>query len=97
MTNSVAMSWHIYLVRCADDTLYCGITTDVLRRVAQHNGALPGGARYTRSRRPVELVASAECPDRSAAAKAEWQVKGLPKERKTLSITSLASGISGDG
>ena len=76
------MNWHVYLLRCADQTLYCGITTDVIRRVAQHNGELPGGARYTRSRRPVELVASAGCADRSAAAKAEWRIKQLPKECK---------------
>ncbi|MEW6253246.1 MAG: GIY-YIG nuclease family protein, partial [Planctomycetota bacterium] len=45
------MAWWVYLVRCADGTLYTGITTDVERRLAEHNGAAGGGARYTRSRR----------------------------------------------
>ena len=48
-------TWHVYLLRCADDTLYCGVTTDLDRRLAQHNGRLAGGARYTRPRRPVAL------------------------------------------
>ena len=94
MTKYRVMSWHVYLLRCADETLYCGITTDVARRVAQHNGALPGGASYTHGRGPVELLASAPCPDRSAAAKAEWRVKQLPKERKAQYVVGLSNGLS---
>ena len=45
-------TWQVYLVECADHTLYCGVTKDTERRVAQHNGEKRGGARYTRSRRP---------------------------------------------
>ena len=91
------MIWHVYLARCADGTLYCGITTDLERRMAQHNGELPGGARYTRSRGPVVLVASAPCTGRSAAAKAEWLVKQLARERKVPFIQSLAEGCSEEG
>ena len=51
-----ADGWWVYLVRCSDQTLYSGVTVDLTRRVRQHNGELVGGARYTRGRRPVELV-----------------------------------------
>ena len=47
---------YIYLVRCSDDSLYCGWTTDLKRRIDAHNGHIPGGAKYTRGRRPVTLV-----------------------------------------
>ena len=96
MTKIVPMSWHVYLLRCADGTLYCGITTDLGRRVAEHNGELPGGARYTRGRRPVALAASAAFPDRSAAASTEWRVKRVPKARKVVFLERLAkrSGVS---
>ena len=50
--------WSVYLLRCSDDTLYCGVTTNVQRRLAMHNGVLPGGAKYTRGRRPVKLLIS---------------------------------------
>ncbi|MGE4298087.1 MAG: GIY-YIG nuclease family protein [Desulfovibrionaceae bacterium] len=76
------MPWYVYLMECADGTLYCGVTTDLARRVAEHNGGLPGGARYTRSRRPVRLLASAPYPDRATACKAEATVKRLPRARK---------------
>ncbi len=74
--------WYVYLVRCNDDTLYCGITTDVDRRLRQHNGFLRGGARYTRSRRPVTLVASCPCPSHSAALRCEACLKKQPREAK---------------
>jgi putative endonuclease len=64
---------YIYIVRCADGTLYTGWTTDVARRVAEHNAGR--GARYTRQRGPVELVYSEVQPDRSAAMKREEEIK----------------------
>ncbi|MEG1610852.1 MAG: GIY-YIG nuclease family protein, partial [Bilophila sp.] len=48
--------WYVYLLRCADETLYCGVTTDMTRRLAEHNGLQAGGARYTRARRPVRVA-----------------------------------------
>ncbi len=54
-------SWWVYILRCSDDTLYTGVAVDRDRRIRQHNGELVGGARYTRSRRPVELIWSEEC------------------------------------
>lgn len=77
------MHWHVYLLSCADGTLYCGMTSDVGRRVAEHNGAAPGvGARYTRSRRPVRLAACAPCADKSAALRLEMAVKKHPRAAK---------------
>lgn len=76
------MSWFVYLLRCADDSLYCGITTDVERRLAQHNGQLAGGARYTRSRRPVRLEACRVCADRSSALRLEACIKRVPRQEK---------------
>jgi len=70
----------IYIVRCADGTLYTGWTTDVERRIAQHNAGC--GARYTRMRRPVALVYREEAPDRSTAMRREVAIKKLDRERK---------------
>ncbi|WP_145061964.1 GIY-YIG nuclease family protein [Engelhardtia mirabilis] len=75
-------SWHVYLLRCADGSLYAGITTDPERRLAEHNGERPGGARYTRARRPVELVRSETCGDRSEASRLEARLKGLTRPQK---------------
>jgi len=77
------MSWHVYLLRCADGTLYCGITTDMGRRLAEHNGEPPGaGAKYTRARQPVRLVACVPCADKSAALRLELAVKKRPRAAK---------------
>ena len=70
----------VYIVRCADGTFYTGWTTDVARRVAQHNAGR--GARYTRMRRPVVLVYREEVPDRSTAMRREVAIKRLDRERK---------------
>ncbi len=69
------------MLRCADGSLYTGITTDVKRRVEEHNGSKKG-ARYTRSRRPVELAAAWGCEDHSQAAKAEYAFKSLRRKQK---------------
>ena len=79
-----AAVWHVYLVECGDGTFYCGITRDLARRVAQHNGILPGGARYTRGRRPVRLTASLSCPDKGAALRLERAIKARPRAQKLL-------------
>lgn len=73
--------WYVYVVECDDETLYTGITTDVERRVSEHNGS-SSGARYTRSRRPVELVAAWPCEDRSEAASLEARFKALTRGEK---------------
>ena len=73
-------SWKLYILRCADGSLYTGITTDVEKRIATHNSGK--GAKYTRSRKPVELVYSEECGDHSAALKREHEIKALTREEK---------------
>jgi putative endonuclease len=74
------MSWHCYLLRCADGTLYCGITNDIDKRLTAHNAG--AGAKYTRSRLPVMLVYSEACADRSLASRREREVKNLPRTAK---------------
>jgi putative endonuclease len=76
------MSYTLYIVCCADCTLYTGIATDVERRLSQHNGAKGKGARYTAARRPVRLVYSAPYPTRSAALIAEARIKRLSRAEK---------------
>lgn len=85
--------WHVYLLECGDGTFYCGITRDLARRVAQHNGLLPGGARYTRGRRPVRLTASLPCPDRAAALRLERAVKARPRAQKLLMLCGAPAGM----
>jgi len=75
-------AWFVYMLRCADGTLYTGITTDVDRRVAEHNGDSGLGARYTRSRRPVTLAYVEPARDRAEAARREAAIKRLDRARK---------------
>ena len=79
--SDAAPTYSVYLVRCADRSLYCGIARDVAARVAQHNES-PRGARYTRTRRPVGLVYSAPCGSRSDALKREHAIKKLSRAAK---------------
>ncbi len=74
------MSWHVYLLSCADGALYCGVTTDVARRVAEHNAGT--ASRCTRARLPVALAASAPCVDKGAALRLELAVKKRPRAKK---------------
>ncbi|MCG8530068.1 MAG: GIY-YIG nuclease family protein, partial [Desulfovibrionales bacterium] len=76
--------WVVYLVQCADGSLYCGITTDMDRRLGEHNSGK--GAKYTRSRRPVSLIASAFVPDRSTASKIESKKKKQPSGKKVETL-----------
>ncbi|MDH5547391.1 MAG: GIY-YIG nuclease family protein [Gammaproteobacteria bacterium] len=80
------MSWFVYILRCADETLYTGIATDVERRVEEHNSS-PQAAKYTRARRPVTLVYSEEVHSRSAAAKREHEIKQLNRKAKLSLFT----------
>ena len=74
------MSWWVYMLRCADGSLYTGITTDVERRTAQHNAGT--GAKYTRSRRPVAVVFREEMPTKGEALQREAAIKRLHREEK---------------
>jgi len=72
--------WKLYILRCRDGSLYTGITTDVEKRISAHNAGK--GAKYTRSRKPVELVYYEECTDHSAALKREIEIKALSRDEK---------------
>ena len=80
-------TWFLYVVECKDGTLYTGITTDVQRRVEEHNSK-SCGAKYTKSRRPVKLVYQKEYPDRSSVSKAEWAFKKLSRKNKLEALKS---------
>ena len=71
---------YVYILRCADDTLYCGWTTDLTKRLVAHNSGR--GAKYTRSRRPVELAYVEEYEDRHDALSREWHIKRMNREEK---------------
>ena len=71
---------YVYLLRCADHTLYCGWTTDLTARVQAHNNGR--GAKYTRSRLPVELVYYEEYANRHDALSREWHIKRMTREEK---------------
>lgn len=80
MADGESKGFFVYLLRCADGTLYTGYTVDVARRLKAHNEG--HGAKYTRSRRPVSLAAWAPMGSRHEAMRVEALVKGLPKGRK---------------
>lgn len=78
------MSWYVYILRCADGTLYTGIARDVERRLAEHNANDRLAANYTRARRPVELVYREAAPSRSHASRREAQIKRLSRREKEV-------------
>ncbi len=75
------MAYFVYILKCSDDTLYTGITTDIKRRVDEHNNS-DKGAKYTKLRRPVALVYSEPSEDRSSASKREYVIKKLSRLKK---------------
>ncbi len=81
MMNKDSNSWCVYIVRCSDRTLYTGIAKDLKKRIAEHNSD-KGGAKYTKSRRPVKLIYSEQVESRSAAAKLEYLFKKMPLAKK---------------
>ena len=87
--------WQVYLLQCADSSLYAGVTTDLARRIQQHNGQLAGGARYTQARRPVALVWSEACDSRSDAQQREHALRRLSREQKLAIIAGAEEGEGG--
>ena len=77
--------YFVYILRCADGTLYTGITTDVARRVQEHNSS-DKGAKYTRGRRPVVLVYSQPFTTRGVALREEARIKALSKRSKEVLV-----------
>ena len=86
MTTSSDVEWFVYMLRCADDSLYTGITTDVSRRCDQHNAGT--ASRYTRGRLPIRLVYEVTLTSRSLALKREAAVKALSRREKETLIQS---------
>jgi putative endonuclease len=74
------MGHYIYIIKCVDDTLYTGYTTDIERRIAEHNRG--EGAKYTRGRTPVKLCHQEEFSNRSLAQKREYKIKQLSRKQK---------------
>jgi putative endonuclease len=73
-------SWHVYILRCADGSLYTGVTTDVFKRLAKHDAGT--GAKYTRGRGPVCLLWKKRCKTKGAALKLEASIKALDRKAK---------------
>ena len=85
------MSWFVYILRCSDDSLYTGISTDVERRLSEHNDTSTRlGAKFTRGRLPVTLLHQETLASRSAASRREIEIKSLNRNQK-LQLIALAS------
>lgn len=82
-----AMSYYVYILKCSDGTLYTGITSDLKRRINQHNNGT--GAKYTLNKTPVKCVYSEKRPGRSAALKREIAIKRLTREQKLTLTTNI--------
>ena len=79
--------WLVYLVQCSDGSLYCGISNNLKKRLIEHNSGK--GAKYTNSRRPVELVGISHEMSKSEALKLEHRIKQLPTTKKMHELTSF--------
>ena len=88
------MQWYVYVLLCADFSFYCGITTNVERRLKQHNGKIKGGAKYTRSKRPCKYLYFEECFNRSDASKKEFKFKNLTKSKKIKVLNYVIKTMS---
>ncbi|MFH1019430.1 MAG: GIY-YIG nuclease family protein [Pseudomonadota bacterium] len=84
--------WFVYLVRCRDASLYCGIAKDLARRVAEHN-APDKGAKYTRGRRPVQLVYAEEVASRAKATQREGRIKKMSRAAKMMLILNSGATV----
>ena len=80
----IKKQWVVYLIRCSDESLYCGITNNLRNRLAAHNSGK--GAKYTRSRRPIELVGASFKMTKSDALKLEYRIKQVPASRKIFQL-----------
>ena len=84
--------WVVYLVRCFDNSLYCGISNDIKNRLMEHNSG--EGAKYTKSRRPVDLVGISPEMTKSEALKLEYKIKELPADKKITELTRKEIGMT---
>ncbi len=91
MTGKMAGQWFVYILRCADGSLYTGISDDVKRRAIAHNEGR--GAKYTRGRRPVTIVYQESCCDRAAAQRREAAIKKMRREKKLALIAANPEAV----
>jgi putative endonuclease len=84
------VTWYVYVARCADGTLYCGIARDVARRIAEHDAG--AGARYTRGRGPLRVVLVRRCRGKGRALRLEYAIKQLSRAQKEVLIAEPAGG-----
>ena len=82
-------TWWVYILKCNDGSLYCGITNNLERRLRQHSGSVKGGAKYTLSRRPCVLVYREQADNKSAALRREWEIKKMPKAAKNVLVEAF--------
>lgn len=87
-------NWFVYIIRCANNTLYTGITTDLDRRLLEHQGKSGKGAKYLKGRGPLTMVWKTTVKNRSMASRLEHQIKQLSKEHKELLIQGNFSVLS---
>ena len=85
-------TWHVYIVRCADNSLYTGVTVDINRRILEHNSHVSRGAKYTRARKPVIIVYEETLKSRSMAMKRECEIKTLNRTGKEELIRDFQPG-----
>ncbi|SMN00743.1 COG2827: putative endonuclease containing a URI domain [uncultured Candidatus Thioglobus sp.] len=82
MAKSDEKQWVVYLLKCTNNSLYCGVTNDINKRLRQHNGEIAGGAKYTRANAPCELVYQEKAKDRSLAQQRECEIKAMERSEK---------------
>jgi putative endonuclease len=80
--------WYVYVARCADASLYCGIARDVTARIAQHDAGK--GAKYTRKRGPLEVVFTRRCREKGTALRLEYAIKQLTRVEKEALVAAPA-------
>ena len=93
--EAALVAWYVYMLRCGDGSLYTGATDDVVRRLAAHQAGR--GAKYTRSRLPVELVYRETLPDKSAALRREAAIKRLDRRGKLALLARTPAALDRPG
>ena len=94
MSTTPQNNWLIYILKCVDGSLYCGITNNIEKRLKQHKGEIIGGAKYTRSHWPCKLVYKEKSASRSQASRREAIIKKMSKVEKQTLIKSLKQDLN---
>ena len=94
MSTTPQNNWLIYILKCVDGSLYCGITNNIEKRLKQHKGEIKGGAKYTHSHWPCKLVYEEKSVSRSDASKREAIIKKMSKVKKQTLINSYKQDLS---